>query len=105
MDNLLNKIDLFTTDCLNEIMKKVIRKGKVKRKTICPLATMKAQDGKCVMMDAGERKARNKAAIKRGRELKANIGVQKKAAKKRAKSLKKRLLAIPDVKINNSGEK
>jgi len=104
MDSLLDKIDKLTMDCLDEIVKKVIRQGKVKRKTICPLATMKAQDGKCVTMNAGERKARNKAAIKRGRELRANIGVQKKAAKKRAKSLRKRLLSISDIKINKDGE-
>lgn len=104
MDCLLNKIDMFTMDSLDEIIKKVIRKGKVKRKTICPLATMKAKDGKCVMMAASERKARNKAAIKRGRELKANLGKQKKAMKKRAKSMKKRLLSISDVKINKSEE-
>ena len=81
---------------LNEIMKKVIRKGKVKRKTICPVFGMKAQDGKCVMMKPSEKRERKKAGIKRGKKLKANIGVQKKAQKKRAKSLRKRALAIPD---------
>ena len=81
---------------INEILKKVIRAGKVKRKTICPMFGMKAQDGKCVQMGAQERKLRKKAAIKRGKMLSVNIGVQKKAAKKRAKSMRKRAMGIPD---------
>jgi hypothetical protein len=81
---------------LNEIFKKVIRKGKVQRKVICPVATMKAQDGKCVPMSPSERKKRGKAAILRGKKLKANKGTQFKANKKRAKSLRKRAMSIPD---------
>jgi hypothetical protein len=81
---------------LNEIFKKVIRKGKVKRKTICPVAGMKAVDGKCKMMTPAERRERKKAGRLRGKKLKANVGIQKKAMKKRAKSMRKRAMAIPN---------
>lgn len=92
-----DKIDLFTIDTVEEaFLKKVIRKGKVKRKVVCPIGVMKAKDGKCVMMNPAERKARKKAAVKRGKLLHANVGTQKKAARKRAKSLRKRAMAIPD---------
>lgn len=93
--DIISKIDLITTDSLDEIFKKVIRKGKVKRKVVCPMVTMKAKDGKCVMMAPSERKKRKKSAIIRGRKLHANIGIQKKAQKKRAKSLRKRAMQIP----------
>jgi len=87
-----NKLDMY----LNEILKKVIRAGKIKRKTICAVAGMKAQDGKCVMMSPVEKKKRKKAAIKRGRLFSTNKGKQAKAAKKRAKSMRKRAMGIPD---------
>lgn len=57
---------------------------------------MKAQDGKCVLMSASERKARGKAAIKRGKKLRSNLGIQMKASRKRAKSMRKRAMGIPD---------
>lgn len=92
-----DKIDLFTMDTVEEaLIKKVIRKGKMRRKIICPVGVMKAKDGKCVMMPPSERKARGKAAIKRGKMLKANKGIQFKANKKRAKSMKKRAMQISD---------
>lgn len=87
-----NTLDMY----LNEILKKVIRAGKVKRKTICPVAGMKAVDGKCKMMSPAEKKKRKKAAIKRGRLFSANKGKQAKAAKKRAKSMRKRAMGIPN---------
>lgn len=96
MNDLIDKIDLLTIDTIDEVFKKVIRKGKIQRKTICPVGAMKAVDGKCVLMNPAERKNRTRAAIKRGKKLKANLGIQKKANKKRAKSLRKRALAIPD---------
>ena len=85
------KLDMY----LNEIFKKVIRKGVLKKKTICPVDIMKAKDGKCVVMSAAERKKRKKATIKTGRKMSSNLGLQKKAARKRAKSLKKRAMRIP----------
>ena len=97
--DILEKLDLITLDSIDEIFKKVIRKGKVKRKLICPLDIMKAKDGKCVLIPPAERKRINKAAILRGKKLHANIGVQKKAQKKRAKSMKKRKTQITDVNI------
>lgn len=89
--NLDNKLDMY----LNEIIKKVIRKGQLKKKTICPVEIMKSKDGKCVMMSPTERKKRAKAAKKTGRKISSNLGLQKKAARKRAKSLKKRGMRIP----------
>ncbi len=97
--DIIEKIDLLSIDDVDELSeayKKVIRKGKIKRKLVCPVAVMKAQDGKCVSMTPAERKKRGKAAILRGRKLKANKGIQKKAQKKRARSLRKRAMQIPD---------
>lgn len=95
--DIIDKLDLFTTDTIEEgFLKKVVRKGKITKKIICPVGVMKAKDGKCVMMKPEERKKRAKAAKKRGKLLHANIGVQKKANKKRAKSLRKRAMAIPN---------
>lgn len=93
--DIIEKIDLISMDNIEEAFKKVIRKGKVKRKLICPPG-MKAVDGKCKMMAPSEKKNRKKAGIKRGRELKANKGVLKKAMRKRAKSLRKRAMQIPN---------
>lgn len=96
--DIIEKIDLISMDdaeTLSEAFKKVIRKGKVKRKLVCPVAVMKAKDGKCVSMTAAERKKRGKAAKLRGRKLKTNIGIQKKAQRKRAKSMRKRAMQIP----------
>lgn len=94
--DLIDRINLVSMDSLDEIFKKVIRKGKVKRKIVCPVVTMKAVNGKCVMMAPSERRKRKKAAIVRGKKLHANIGVQKKAQRKRAKSMRKRAMQIPD---------
>jgi hypothetical protein len=88
-----NKLDMY----IFEIFKKVIRKGKLQKKVICPVSTMKAKDGKCVPMLPKERKNRLKATKKTGKLLKANLGVQKRANRKRAKSLRKRAMRIPDV--------
>ena len=96
MNDLMSQLDLFTIDSLDEIFKKVVRAGKIKRKVVCPVELMKAKDGKCVMMTPAERKKRGKAAKLRGKKLKVNVGIQKKAQKKRAKSLRKRAMAIPD---------
>ena len=90
--DIIEKIDLFSID---ESWKKVIRKGKVKRKRICPDG-MKAKDGKCVIMKPAEKKNLFKAALKRARKIKANTGIQKKAQRKRAKSMKKREMQIGD---------
>lgn len=90
-----DKIDLLTMDSLDEIFKKVVRKGKLIRKLICQPG-MKAVDGKCKMMSPAEKKNRKKSAILRGKKLKANKGIQKKAQRKRAKSLRKRAMQIPN---------
>lgn len=94
--DLIKAIDLFTIENIDEMFKKVIRKGKVKKKTICPVGVMKAKGNKCVLMTPAERKNRLKAAKKTGKKLHTNLGIQKKALKKRAKSLRKRAMSIPD---------
>jgi len=90
--DILEKLD---DEYLNELWKKVIRKGALKRKLICPAAIMKAQGGKCVTMSPEERRKRKKATKITGRKVSANLGVQKKAMRKRAKSMKKRAMRIP----------
>ena len=92
MNTIDEKLDMY----LSEVFKKVIRKGELKRKLFCPVATTKSKDGRCVPMKAEERKKRLKAAIKTGRKIKSNLGLQKKSARKRAKSMKKRAMRIPD---------
>ena len=90
--DILDKLD---DENINELFKKVIRKGVLKRKLICPLATQKAQGGKCVMMSPSERRKRKKATKLVGKKISANIGIQKQAQRKRAKSLRKRAMRIP----------
>jgi len=90
--DIIDKINLFSLD---ESFKKVIRKGKVKRKRICPDG-MKVKDNKCIIMKPAEKKNLFKAALLRGRKIKANVGIQKKAMKKRARSMKKREMQIGD---------
>jgi hypothetical protein len=74
---------------LQEIeFKKVIRKGKVVKKKICP-DTAKVAGNKCVKMTASEKLKQSKAAKKRAIKMKSKMG---KILKKRAKSLKKRAM-------------
>ena len=74
--------------------KKVVRKGKVIRKLICPPG-YKAVDGKCVKMSPMELLHRKKSAMKAQRKLAANPGAQARMQKKKAKSLRKRAGLIP----------
>lgn len=90
--DIIDKINLFSID---EGWEKVIRKGKIKRKLICPVG-MKAKNGKCVMMKPTEKRNLFKAALLRGKKMKANVNVMIKAKKKRAKSMKKREIQIGD---------
>lgn len=69
--------------------KKVIRKGKVKRKLMCPPG-FKEKDGKCVKMDPREIIKRSRSAKKAQKKLSADSGKIAKMARKRAKSLRKR---------------
>jgi len=79
-----------STDCIDElteaIRKKVIRKGKVKRKLFCKPG-QKAKGGKCVVMKSKERAGRKRTAKKSAVKRKGKAGRIK---KKRAKSMRKR---------------
>ena len=79
-----------STDCIDEVTeavrKKVIRKGKIKKKLFCKPG-QKAKGGKCVVMKSKERATRKmkakKGAIKRK-------GKMARIKKKRAKAMRKR---------------
>ena len=77
-------------EVMNEIneakKKKVIRKGKLKKKTICPKG-QKAKGGRCVVMKSKEKTTRKMKAKKASVKRKAK---QIRTAKKRKKSMKKR---------------
>lgn len=66
--------------------KRVIRKGKIKRKLDCPTA-MKAVGGTCVRLDPKEKRKR-KLGAKKG--SKKRLAQKSRIARKRTKSLKKR---------------
>ena len=66
--------------------KKVIRKGKLKKKLFCPPG-QKAKGGRCVTMKSTERSRRRIKAKKGAIKRKAKFG---KILKKRAKAMKKR---------------
>jgi len=91
MTDVIDKIDLFLVEA--EI-KKVVRKGKAVRKLICPEG-FKAKDGRCVKMSPKEMFNRHKSQMIAAKK-KANKGnIMAKAAKKRAKSMRKRIAKIP----------
>ena len=68
------------------VKKKVIRKGKLVRKTFCKKG-QKAKGGKCVAMKSTERTKRKRKAKKGAIKRKAKAG---RIRKKRAKAMKKR---------------
>jgi hypothetical protein len=93
MKNLMEKINLFL---LNEVeWKRVIRKGKLQKKLICPPG-YKAKDNKCIRMEPSEMIKRKRSAIKSQRLLHSNPGKETKLLKKRRKSLRRRLTMIHD---------
>lgn len=90
MIDIIEKIE----DVLDEArFRKVIRKGKLKRKLFCPKG-FKAVGGKCVKMSPEETRKRKRATR---RAAKKRIGgVLAKALKKRKKSLRRREQQIHD---------
>ena len=100
--DILEKIDQYLTEAgieeyLTEIrFKKVIRKGKLFKKLICPQG-MKVVGGKCKRMSPTEVRKRAKAARKSQRKIQAS-GVGKRLLRKRAKSMRKRGALIPMAK-------
>ena len=94
-DKILEELEILTSDHINEIeWKKVIRKGKVIRKLMCPDG-YKAVDGRCMKMSPQETIKRKKAAKKNARKMKADKGAQNRSLKKRAKSMRKRAMRLP----------
>ena len=85
-DELFNLVQ----ECVEQIdeatKKKVIRKGKLVRKTFCKPG-QKAKGGKCVAVKSSERANKKRSAKKSALKRKAKGG---KIKKKRAKSMKKR---------------
>ncbi len=78
------------TDCIDEVTeavrKKVIRKGKVKKKLFCKPG-QKAKGGRCVTMKSKERTRRKLKAKKGAIKRKGKMGRIK---RKRAKAMRKR---------------
>jgi hypothetical protein len=81
------KMRIKTNEGLQEIeWKRVIKKGKIFKKGICP-DNMKLVGKKCVRMTADELIKRKRASILRAKKMKAKMG---KILKKRKKSLRRR---------------
>ncbi len=95
MSDILEKIEtLLVEEPLNEIkFKKVIRKGKLVRKAVCPPG-FKAVKGKCKKMKPGERLKRARST-KRAQKKIQSTGTKAKLLRARAKSMRKRKAAIP----------
>ena len=99
MMDILERLDIFLTepsetDMVCEIkFRKVIRKGKVKRKAFCPKG-YKAVGAKCVKMKPGERLKRARSTKKAQRKIQSS-GKKAVLLRKRAKSMRKRKAAIP----------
>jgi len=91
--DIIEKIDIILTEGM---MKKVIRGGKVVRKLICPQG-FKAKGKKCVRMKGDEMRKRKKSAIIAQKKLQGKTDKKEKMMRKRAKSMKKRGIKIPDV--------
>jgi hypothetical protein len=85
-DNIFNTIQECYEYLDEAVKKKVIRKGKLVRKTFCKKG-QKAKGGKCVPMKSTERVKRKMKAKKGAIKRKAKSGRIK---KKRAKAMKKR---------------
>lgn len=86
--NIIDKID----DVLTEAkFKKVIRKGKIKRKLFCPPG-FRAQEGRCIKMSPEEVRKRKKATKRAAKKKKG--AVLSRMLKKRKKSMKRRKAQI-----------
>ncbi len=86
--DVVDKLDDFLDEA---IFKKVIRKGKVKRKLFCPPG-FKGVGGKCKKMKPEEVRKRKKATRRSAKKRKG--GVLAKMLKKRKKSMRRREMQI-----------
>ena len=110
-EDILKKIDdyiLESEEMVCEIKyKKVIRKGKIVKKPVCPKG-YKVVSGKCVKMSAGEMVKRSRST-KRAQKKIQNSGAKAKLIRSRAKSMKKRKAIIPSAqpfpKVTDKGVK
>ena len=75
----------FKPEELSELVKRVVRGGKMVRKKVCGKGK-KAKGGKCVIMTSGEKRSRAKAAVKSHKKSKS---ARKKGSKKAARSRKR----------------
>ena len=92
--DITEKLDLFL---ITEIkFKKVVRKGKIVRKPICPPG-FKFSGKKCKKMSATEMRKRSKATKKSQRKIQSG-GKKAGLLRKRAKSMRKRGALIPMTK-------
>ena len=87
--DIVEKIDIL----LEAKFKKVIRKGKLVKKTICPKG-FKAVGGKCKKMSPAEIRKRKKSAKRAQKKIQAG-GKSAILLRKRAKSMRKRDAMIP----------
>ena len=87
--DITEKIDILT----EAKFKKVVRKGKLIRKLICPPG-FKAKKGKCKKMSPTEAKKRSRSAKRSQKKLHAS-GKSALLLRKRAKSMRKRGALIP----------
>ncbi len=87
--DIVEKIDIL----IEAKFKKVIRKGKLVKKTICPKG-FKARGGKCKKMSPGEMRKRAKSARRAQKKIQSS-GKKAILIKKRAKSMRKRGAMIP----------
>ena len=99
-EDILDKIDECLEMMEEEILicevryKKVIRKGKVVRKPVCPDG-FKFAGGKCVKMKTSEKLKRSRSTKKSQRKVQ-NSGQKAKLIRSRAKSMRKRKAIIPN---------
>ncbi len=101
MNDIVNKIDSILPEKVE--WKRVIRQGKVIRKLICP-AGFKAKGGKCVKMSPQETIKRKKSSKIAQRKLQHDPGKVKKMERKKAISLRKRAMRIPDKATKPGGQ-
>ena len=96
MPNIINRMNKVISEIA---FKKVIRKGKIVKKPVCPPG-FKAVGKKCVKMSGAEKRKRSLATKKSQKKIQAG-GKKTKLLKSRAKSMRKRAALIPQTQPPN----